>query len=166
MMAKTKLDRIEKLNDEIAQIKKRQALLRQQHNKQVQKDRTHRLSKRGGLVEKLLPDLSKLNDTQFDSFVEKVLLTGHAEKILRQLVPLAPEHADKRDGNTGATQNGSTTAGIATGSTVQIESASAPKPAGMIYNSNGGGNGRPTQAVTQPGGAVGAQAGNALRTVG
>ena len=90
-MAKSKLDRIEELNEEIINIKKRQSQLRQQHNRQVNKDRTHRLCKRGGLVEKMLPTLAVINDEQFEVFVNKTLLTGFAEKILREIAPPIPD---------------------------------------------------------------------------
>ncbi len=86
-MATNRLDKIAELNEEIAQIKKRQALLRQQHNKQERKERTHRLCKRGGLVEKHLPGLTLLNDEQFNIFVEKTLFSGYAGKILKGLLP-------------------------------------------------------------------------------
>ena len=46
----------------------------------------HRLCKRGGIVEKPLPDLINLTDEQFDAFVEKTLLSGHAERILKGLI--------------------------------------------------------------------------------
>ena len=84
-MAKTKLEKIDGIKDVIEQLKKRQRLLLQQHNAQERKDRNHRLCRRGGIVEKLLPDLITLTDEQFDTFVEKTLLSGHAERILKGL---------------------------------------------------------------------------------
>ena len=74
----------------------------------MSKDRNHRLCKRGGLIEKLLPDLAQLTDEQFDNFVQKTLMSGFAEKILRGLVPPESESntepeviADTVQGNDG-----------------------------------------------------------------
>ena len=86
-MSKTRLEKIDGIKDEIEQLKARQKLLLQQQNEHERKTRTHRLCRRGGIVEKLLPDLIELTDEQFDTFVEKTLLSGYADKILRGFVP-------------------------------------------------------------------------------
>ena len=46
------------------------------------KARDQRLFKRGGLVEKHLPDLINLTEEQFSIFIEKVLLTPHTSRII------------------------------------------------------------------------------------
>ena len=84
-------ERIEAAKAEVAQKEARVKELLQQQKKQERKDRTHRLCERGGKVEKLLPGLAKLTDEQFETFVEKTLLSGFAEKVLRGLVPAEPE---------------------------------------------------------------------------
>jgi len=84
-MSKTRLEKIASIGGEIEQLKNRQKLLLQQHNTQERKARTHRLCKRGGIVEKLLPGLAALTDSQFDTFVEQVMLSGYAEKVLSGL---------------------------------------------------------------------------------
>ena len=84
-MPKTRLEKIDGIKDEIENLRTRQRLLLKQHNAQERKDRNHRLCRRGGIVEKLLPDLITLTDEQFDTFVEKTLLSGHAERILKGL---------------------------------------------------------------------------------
>ena len=86
-MSKTRLEKIDGIKDEIEHLRTRQRLLLKQHNAKERKDRNHRLCRRGGIVEKLLPDLITLTDEQFDIFVEKTLLTGHAERILKGLTP-------------------------------------------------------------------------------
>ena len=88
---KTLDERIEAAREEVKQKGARVKELLQQQRKQERKDRTHRLCERGGKVEKLLPDLARLTDDQFEIFVEKTLLSGFAEKVLRGLVPPAPE---------------------------------------------------------------------------
>jgi len=42
------------------------------------KQRTHRLCKRGGLLESLLPDTINLDDDQFRNFLEMTILTNYA----------------------------------------------------------------------------------------
>ena len=124
-MIKSKLEKIDSIEEEIAQLRNRQKLLKQQHNKQERKERTHRLCRRGGLVEKLLPDLARITDEQFDIFVDKVLLTPHTERILKGLVPPPPESVSEPDVDVSSAQDGE---------------AVAPKPAGAAHNGGTGGN--------------------------
>jgi NCAIR mutase (PurE)-related protein len=84
---KTTSEKIEAAKIEKQQAEARIKKLLQEQKAEERKIRNHRLCKRGGLVEKLLPDLSRLTDEQFDTFVQKTLMSGFAEKILRGLVP-------------------------------------------------------------------------------
>ena len=108
-MSKSRLERIDGIKEEIEQLKTRQRLLQQQHNAQERKARTHRLCRRGGLVEKLLPGTISLPDEQFDTFVEKTLLTGYAEKILRGLAAQSGESLAEKQGNVSARDEGNAT---------------------------------------------------------
>ena len=74
--------RLEEKRQLEAQIKK----LLQEQRAQKNKDRTHRLCKRGGLVEKYLPDMVKLTDDQFQVFINKCLLSNFTMKTLSELV--------------------------------------------------------------------------------
>ena len=123
-MAMNRIDKIKELDEQIEQIKNRQKALRQQHNKQERKDRNHRLCKRGGQIEKLLPALAIITDEQFEVFVKKTLLSGFAEKILREIAPTMP--------NTDTDENGSTTGETASGSTLNVSSAN---PATQLHTS-------------------------------
>lgn len=62
------------------------------------KARTHRLCKRGGLVEKHLPRLAMLTDDQFDVWIKKTLLSGFAERALNEILPPPPVETE---GGTG-----------------------------------------------------------------
>ena len=84
---KTTAEKIEAAKIEKQQAEARIKKLLQEQKTQERKERNHRLCKRGGQVEKLLPDLARLTDEQFDTFVQKTLMSGFAEKILRGLVP-------------------------------------------------------------------------------
>ena len=97
---KTTAERIEAARIEKQQAETRIKKLLQEQKAQERKERNHRLCKRGGLVEKLLPDLIKLTDEQFEIFVQKTLMSGFAEKILRGLVP--PESDAESDNGIAA----------------------------------------------------------------
>ena len=47
-----------------------------QQKAEERKARNHRFCKRSGIMEKLLPDLAKLNDDQFKTFVQRTLLSA------------------------------------------------------------------------------------------
>ena len=83
-------ERITAAKEEVAQKEARVKALLQQQKTQERKDRTHRFCVRGGKLEKLLPALAVLTEEQFETFVQKTLLTGFAEKVLRGLVPQEP----------------------------------------------------------------------------
>ena len=95
---------------EAAKIEKQQAEARlknllQEQKSEERKARNHRLCKRGGQVEKLLPSLAILTDEQFETFVQKTLLSGFAEKVLRGLVPPTEATAEP-ESDTGTIQGG------------------------------------------------------------
>jgi len=81
-MAKTKIEKIASIEEEIKQLKERQRLLRQQHNAQERKDRTKRLCRRMGLFESLVPGTIPLTEEQFKTFLEKTVATEHSRRIL------------------------------------------------------------------------------------
>jgi len=94
-MAKTKLEKIANLEDEIKKLKDEQKLLQQQHNEQERKLRTKRLCKRAGYLEKILPDTITLTDEQFDLFLDKTLLTDFTRKMLANIISGQIKPAEK-----------------------------------------------------------------------
>jgi hypothetical protein len=58
-------------------------LLRQEREEE-RKARTHRICKRGGLLEKLLPDTAALTDEHFSAFLEKVMLSESTRRTLER----------------------------------------------------------------------------------
>ena len=54
----------------------------QEQKEQERKDRTNRLCKRMGFIEKLLPDTIPLTEEQFKTFVEQTIATDHSRRIL------------------------------------------------------------------------------------
>jgi hypothetical protein len=83
---KTTAEKIEAARIEKAQKEAEIKRLLQLQKSEERKARNHRLCERGGIVEKLLPDLVRLDKEQFDTFVQKTLLSGYAEKVIRGLV--------------------------------------------------------------------------------
>lgn len=79
-MAKTRLEKIEGITEQIEQLKNAQKQLIQKQKEQDRKDRTKRLCKRAGLLESMLPDTISLTDEQFKSFLEKTLLTDFTRR--------------------------------------------------------------------------------------
>jgi len=96
-------EQIELAQKELKQKEARiKELLGRQRSKE-EKARTHRLCRRGGQVEKLLPKLAIISDEQFDVFVEKALLSGYAGKILNELMPTPPAEPENGTDTTNST---------------------------------------------------------------
>ena len=162
---KTLNEKIETARAEVEEKEKRLKELLQTQKAEERKARTHRLCERGGKVEKLLPDLIRLNEAQFETFVQKTLLSGYAAKIIRELLP--PED---NNGQNGTGQNGSSitskAVNVTDGGNILPKSANAadsgnasakpagekdngstaPKPAGGTGNIDANGNIKPAQA--------------------
>lgn len=88
-MAKTKLERITSIENEIRQLENQRKQLLQQHKEQERKERTHRLCKRGGLLESIMPETITLTDEVFKTFLEKALLSDYSRKLLDGLTTRA-----------------------------------------------------------------------------
>ncbi len=81
-MAKTKIEKIASIEEEIKQLENKKKRLIQEQKEQERKDRTNRLCKRMGLFEKLLPGTILLTEEQFKTFLEQTVLTEHSRRIL------------------------------------------------------------------------------------
>ena len=84
-MAKTKIEKIASIEEEIKQLENKKKRLIQEQKEQERKDRTNRLCKRMGFIEKLLPGTIPLTEEQFKTFVEQTVATDHARRILNGL---------------------------------------------------------------------------------
>lgn len=118
-MAKSKIEKIASIEEEIRQLKERQRLLQQQHNAQERKDRTKRLCRRMGLFESLLPDTIPLTDEQFKTFLAKTVNTEQSRRILDELTA----------------QNAATAATQGAEAAVQGNAAPIPKTAETVQDS-------------------------------
>jgi hypothetical protein len=87
---------VEEKQERIKDLLKRQ-------KKEERRERTHRLCERGGIVEKLIPNLIKLTSEQFETFVAETLLTGYAAKVLNRLLPPTEPQSETETAQDGGT---------------------------------------------------------------
>ena len=104
-MAKTKIEKIASIEEEIRQLENKKKRLIQEQKEQERKDRTNRLCKRMGLFEKLLPDTIPLTEEQFQTFLEKTVLTEHSRRILDGLTAQNAATAPAQGAGTAAKGN-------------------------------------------------------------
>ena len=81
-MAKTKIEKIAGIEEEIRQLENKRRQLVQAQKAQERKDRTKRLCRRMGLFESLVPDSIPLTEEQFKTFLEQTVATEHSRRIL------------------------------------------------------------------------------------
>ena len=84
----------ERIETAKAEIKEKEALIKkllQQQKEEDRRARTKRLCERAGYLESILPDTATLTKEQFQAFLDKTLLTGFAEKILKGIITPATE---------------------------------------------------------------------------
>ena len=124
-MAKTKLDKIANIEEEMKQLAAERSKLLQQHKAQEKAARTNRLCKRGGFLESLLPDTVPLSDEQFQTFLKKTLATEHSRRILDSMTA----------------QNAAAAAQPTAGTAAQGTTPPADKQRRTAQNSGTGGNG-------------------------
>jgi len=101
--AKTTTERIAETKEKIEQLEKKKKKLEQAQNAQERKARTKRLCRRGGYLEKILPDTITLTDEQFDLFLDKTLLTDFTRRTLANILIWANQ-VRRETGGIGAGQ--------------------------------------------------------------
>ena len=82
---KTLNEKIEAAQAEITQRENHLKELRAKQKEQERKDRNHRLCKRMGLFEKLMPDTIALTDEQFQTFLEKAVANDYGRRMLSNI---------------------------------------------------------------------------------
>jgi len=78
-----------KIQQEQNNLKKFQS----QQKEQDRKARNHRLCKRHGQLESLLPDIATLTDEQFKHFLEQHIANKHGRRMLEELVVKGADNA-------------------------------------------------------------------------
>ena len=84
-MAKTLTEKRIDVEEQIRKLENHRKQLVQQEKAEERKARTNRLCKRGGAVEKLLPELATFTDEQFDLFVNRVILSEYTKRVIAEL---------------------------------------------------------------------------------
>jgi hypothetical protein len=74
-MGQTTTQRIESIQTQIQELEKQQKQLLQRQKAAERKARTHRICKRGGEIEKLLPGIETLTEDEFKAFANITFLT-------------------------------------------------------------------------------------------
>lgn len=128
-MRKTLEQKIEENKNQREHLKKEHDLLMAQFNKQEQKAKNKRIYERGDIIEKHLPEIIPLTAEQFDIFVEKVLLTNFARRILKELKAENETPTDTQD-DSDTVQSDGTAAQNPKSPAAHTNSAPAQKTAG------------------------------------
>ena len=141
-MAKRKTldEQIELAQKELKEREARIKMLLGRQRSKADSDRTHRLCKRGGLMEKLMPELITLTDKQIDIFIEKCLLTDYTRKVINELSAQNESPGADLQNGTDITRGGGNTATKPAEAPTHTQPASTPKPANSPHNGGANGN--------------------------
>ncbi|MCL2050747.1 MAG: DUF3847 domain-containing protein [Lachnospiraceae bacterium] len=145
-----------------ARIKK----LLQEQKADERKARNHRFCKRGGFMEKLLPDLALLTDEQFETFFKNTTANNYGRRALAELIPLTSETAAEPEGVTDTTQSGGNAVPKHTDAVARTETTHAPKNTGTAQNHSNNNHHKPAQAGTQQNGNAGGKSAETTRVAG
>ena len=106
-------EQIEQAQKELKQKEARIKELLGRQRSRADKDRTRRLCERGGYLERILPETITLEAEQFNTFLDKTLLTDFARRILNGLAAQNTEVAEPPVPQASATSgaNGNANAG-------------------------------------------------------
>ena len=78
----------------MAQLAAQKKRIIQQEKERERKERTSRLCRRHGLLEKYMPGLTVISDKQFEMFIKRAINTGYGQKILVELVTASGQSVD------------------------------------------------------------------------
>ena len=127
-MAKTKIDKIANIQEQIQQLENQRKRLIQEQKEQERKDRTKRLCRRMGLFESMLPDTIPLSEELFKTFLEKTISTEHSRRILEGLIAKNAAATAQQTTETAA-QTAAKAVTQTTGTAAQTDTPPAAKPA-------------------------------------
>ena len=84
-MVNAKLKKLNKIEEKIQDLQNEKKAVRQEYNEAVRKARNHRIFKRGGMIESILPESKDFTDEQIKSLLEQVLTSGYAVKRIVEI---------------------------------------------------------------------------------
>ena len=125
---KTVEQRIAESQEKIRQEQNALKQLQKQQGEQDRKARNHRLCKRHGLIESLLPDTAILTDEQFQIFLEQHIANSHGRSKLASIVEQGKNNQSSNITETAA-QSASPTPAKPPTTETQPNNATPPKPA-------------------------------------
>jgi hypothetical protein len=138
-MRKNIKQKMDEYLSELQEAQKRYEKILAEYNEQEEKARNKRFAERGKAVEKALPELAALTKKQFETYLEKVMLSDDSRLILMELAAEDKTPAAPMGGDTSV-QNGGTTAPKPAQAPTQSNAAPTQKPAQTAHNGNSGGN--------------------------
>ena len=128
-------NQIEKVQEEIRQKENRIKELVAKQKAEEKKARNHRLCKRHGLLESLLPEIIEVTDEQYKTFLERAVANNYGRDILAKIIA----QGDKND------------TCEAPSATPQTNAIPTAKPATANHNSNNAQNGNNGGGTTDRG---------------
>jgi len=143
-------NQIEKAQEEIRQKENRIKELVAKQKAEEKKARNHRLCKRHGLLESLLPEIIEITDEQYKAFIERAVANNYGRDILAKIIvqsdkndtSKAPSGAENSTSPSNATQaktadhNTTPTNSKPPSATPQSNATPTAKPATANHNSN------------------------------
>jgi len=84
-MSKTLNDKIAEKERRIEQLENEKKQLIQKQKAEERKERTSRLCRRHGLLEKYMPALISITDEQFDTFIRQGINTSYGRDVLAKI---------------------------------------------------------------------------------
>jgi len=102
-MPKTKTERIVGIDEQIAQLEAQKKQLIQQQKESERKERTSRLCRRHGLLEKYMPDLITISDEQFEMFIKRAVANDYGRDILVKVMAKPSASAAETPSNSTTT---------------------------------------------------------------
>jgi L-lactate utilization protein LutC len=122
MARKTRIDQIAAIDLEMEQLENRKKELLAAQKAENEKARTHRLCKRHGLFESMLPDAITLTEDNFKVLLQKTVANDFGRKMLANLL------AEQKQATAGNTDNAPSPVTITESATVVNPSQNAENP--------------------------------------
>ena len=90
---KTAEEKVAAKDARIKQLQKQKQAIIKRENAKERKARNHRLCRRHGLLEKLMPDIINITDEQFEAFIRTHIRAKHGRNKLAEIVDKGEEYS-------------------------------------------------------------------------
>jgi hypothetical protein len=135
-------DRIASIEEEMRQLENRKKEYLKKEKEAEHKARNHRVCKRGGYIESVVPALKDFSDEQFESFIKRTLLTDYATREMNKIKPPiaepeAAETAESTGQNSGDVTNAPPTAARQAADATAAKPGESAKTSETTANANG-----------------------------